>query len=201
MTDSELIQAVNDVFAESFEIPPRSSRRKRKSLAISDWTAWTSSIWSRRSRRDSTSRCATTTDSFDPKHAGPLQLPDHDQGRAEEGLIRWKHADGTTQDGVWRLCVVWLNVWFWSTFAVASILFLVLAVPYGYLLDLLGRNRRRTLWYVRRTISHYGAAAMYCGWPLIRVRFIDYAPGEAAFHLRGQSSLGIRRLPDVGPAG
>jgi len=77
-----------------------------------------------------------------------------------------------------RLCIVWLNVWFWSLFAAASILFLVLAVPYVYLFDLLGRNRRRTLWLVRRTISHYGATAMHCGWPLIRVRFIDYAPQE-----------------------
>jgi 1-acyl-sn-glycerol-3-phosphate acyltransferase len=77
-----------------------------------------------------------------------------------------------------RLSVVWLNVYFWPLLAVVSILFLVLAVPYGYLLDLLGRNRRRTLWYVRRTISHYGAAAVYCGWPLVRVRFIDYAPQE-----------------------
>ncbi|MGD0388014.1 MAG: lysophospholipid acyltransferase family protein [Tepidisphaeraceae bacterium] len=80
---------------------------------------------------------------------------------------------------VWsRLSVVWLNASFWSLFAAASILFLVLAVPYVYLFDLLGRNRRRTLWLVRRTISHYGGAAFYCGWPLVRVRFIDYAPQE-----------------------
>jgi 1-acyl-sn-glycerol-3-phosphate acyltransferase len=77
-----------------------------------------------------------------------------------------------------RLCVVWLNVSFWSLLALVSISFLVLAVPYGYLFDLLGRNRRRTLWYVRRSISHYGAAVIHCGWPLIRVRFVDYAPQE-----------------------
>jgi 1-acyl-sn-glycerol-3-phosphate acyltransferase len=77
-----------------------------------------------------------------------------------------------------RLCVVGLNVSFWSLFALVSILFLVLAVPYVYLFDVLGRNRRRTLWLVRRTISHYGAAAIHCGWPLVRVRYVDYAPQE-----------------------
>ncbi len=77
-----------------------------------------------------------------------------------------------------RLGLVWLNVSFWTLFATASILFLVLAVPYGYLFHLVVRNRRRTLWYVRRTIGYYGAAAVYCGWPLIRVRYVDYAPQE-----------------------
>jgi 1-acyl-sn-glycerol-3-phosphate acyltransferase len=77
-----------------------------------------------------------------------------------------------------RLCVVWLNISFWSVFALASILFLVLGFPYCYLFDLLGRNRRRTLWLIRRTIANYGAVTIRCGWPLVRVRYVDYAPQE-----------------------
>lgn len=40
------------------------------------------------------------------------------------------------------------------------------------------RNRRKTLRLIRRTISHYGAAILRCGWPMVRVRYVDHAPGE-----------------------
>lgn len=41
MTDAELIQAVNDVFADSFEIPREKLAPKRRFSAIWGWTAWT----------------------------------------------------------------------------------------------------------------------------------------------------------------
>src|SRR5271154_5761369 len=50
-----------------------------------------------------------------------------------------------------RLQIVALNVVFW----------------------IVSGSRRRTLWLIRRTISHYGAAIVKCGWPWVRVKYVD----------------------------
>jgi 1-acyl-sn-glycerol-3-phosphate acyltransferase len=74
--------------------------------------------------------------------------------------------------------VLLLNLSFWTLAALVTLLFILIGVPYVTAFGLLSRNRRRTLRLLRRTISHYGSSILQCGWPLVRVRFVDHAPGD-----------------------
>jgi 1-acyl-sn-glycerol-3-phosphate acyltransferase len=75
-------------------------------------------------------------------------------------------------------CLILLNVQFWPLALLVTLLFLIVGVPYVTAFDLLFRNRRRTLRLFRRTISRYGAVILKCGWPFVRVRFVDHAPAD-----------------------
>jgi 1-acyl-sn-glycerol-3-phosphate acyltransferase len=74
--------------------------------------------------------------------------------------------------------ILLLNVTFWISAALVTLVFLLLGTPYVTAAGLLTRNRRRTLRLLRRTISHYGAAILRCGWPLVRVRYVDHSPKD-----------------------
>jgi 1-acyl-sn-glycerol-3-phosphate acyltransferase len=74
---------------------------------------------------------------------------------------------------------LWLNVFFWSVMPLLTVVFLVGATVYVCIFFLIFRSRRRTKWLIRRTISNYGLAFLRCGWPLVRVRYVDYAPRES----------------------
>jgi 1-acyl-sn-glycerol-3-phosphate acyltransferase len=78
---------------------------------------------------------------------------------------------------VYRAKVVYLNATFWPIALIVSLIFGLIAIPYVYLFDLIGRNRRRTMWLIRRTISHYGATIFRLGWPLVTIEYIDQEPG------------------------
>jgi 1-acyl-sn-glycerol-3-phosphate acyltransferase len=85
--------------------------------------------------------------------------------------------DATGRSLLSRAKVAWLNVQFWMLFALTSILFGLVAFPYWGLSRLVV-GRRKTHWLIRRTISNYGAATMKCGWPLVKVRYIDHSPDD-----------------------
>jgi 1-acyl-sn-glycerol-3-phosphate acyltransferase len=72
--------------------------------------------------------------------------------------------------------ILLLNIMFWTLAAFVTLLFLLVGTPYLTAARVLTRNRRYTLRLLRRTISHYGAAILRCGWPLVRVRFVDLSP-------------------------
>ena len=55
----------------------------------------------------------------------------------------------------------------------------LVGIPYVSLFLLISRSRRRTKWVIRRSISNYGSAVLKCGWPLVRVRYVDYAPNDS----------------------
>jgi len=74
--------------------------------------------------------------------------------------------------------VVLLNVLCWTLATLVTLVFLIIGIPYVTAFGLLVRDRRRTLHLFRRTISHYGAAILKCGWPFVRVRYVDYAPQD-----------------------
>ena len=76
------------------------------------------------------------------------------------------------------LAVLWLNLFFWSVVPLVTLCYLVGGVFYTGLFFLVVRDRRKTRWLVRRTISHYGAATLRCGWPLIRVSYVDHSPAD-----------------------
>lgn len=76
------------------------------------------------------------------------------------------------------LSLVWLNLFFWLSVPLVTLAFLIGGVFYAGLFFLIVRNRRRTKWLVRRTISRYGAATLRCGWPLVRVSYVDRAPQD-----------------------
>jgi len=73
---------------------------------------------------------------------------------------------------------IWLNFYFWGTVSLVTLLFLVGGTLYTGLFFFVVRNRRKTKRLIRRTISHYGAATLNCGWPLVRVSYVDHAPKE-----------------------
>lgn len=72
--------------------------------------------------------------------------------------------------------ILWLNVVFWTVAPLITLAFLVVGSCHVGVFALLARRRRRVLRLIRRTISHYGAAVLKCGWPLVRVRYVDLGP-------------------------
>lgn len=76
------------------------------------------------------------------------------------------------------LGIFWLNLWFWSLFALLTLILGLVGIPFQYLFDVITRNRRRSEWLIRWTISHYGTAVIHSGWPLVRVKYEDSAPEE-----------------------
>jgi 1-acyl-sn-glycerol-3-phosphate acyltransferase len=77
-----------------------------------------------------------------------------------------------------RFKFLWLNLWFWTVAPLFSVLFLSGAFFYTLFFHLLLRNPRKTSWLIRRTLNYYGLGVLKCGWPLVRVRFVDYAPDD-----------------------
>lgn len=75
--------------------------------------------------------------------------------------------------------LLWLNIFFWSAVPLVTMVFLLVGIPYVCLFLVVFRNRRRTKWLIRRSLSNYGAAVLKCGWPLVRVRYVDYAPNDS----------------------
>ncbi len=76
------------------------------------------------------------------------------------------------------LRVAWLNVVFWVLFPMVTAAFVFVGVLSACSHALFVRDRRKTLRLVRRTISYYGAAILRCGWPMVRVQYVDHAPRE-----------------------
>jgi 1-acyl-sn-glycerol-3-phosphate acyltransferase len=74
--------------------------------------------------------------------------------------------------------MVWLNFYFGVTFLLVSLVFGIGGGLFSLGHFLLFRNKRRTLRVFRRTISHYGTAVCNCGWPLVRVKYVDHSPQE-----------------------
>lgn len=97
--------------------------------------------------------------------------------------------------------VLWLNGFFWFSFPLVTLAFLICGVLYVLAFLLITRNRRRTKWLLRRTISHYGAAIIRCGWPLIRVDYVDLAPDDkppfvfVSNHRSASDAFIMARLP------
>lgn len=77
------------------------------------------------------------------------------------------------------LRVTGLNIVFWVLFPIVTAGFILAGTACACVHALCVRDRRKTLRLVRRTISYYGATILRCGWPLVRVRYVDHAPGEA----------------------
>jgi 1-acyl-sn-glycerol-3-phosphate acyltransferase len=75
--------------------------------------------------------------------------------------------------------VLWLNLYFWSALTVVTAVFVIGAAVYAGIFLLIVRNRRKGKWLVRRSISHYGSLVLLCGWPLVKVRYVDLAPNES----------------------
>lgn len=73
---------------------------------------------------------------------------------------------------------VWLNLWFWTVAPLYSVVFLLGAFFYTFFFHLVLRDWRKTSWLIRRTLNYYGLGVLKCGWPLIRVRFVDYRPED-----------------------
>ena len=76
------------------------------------------------------------------------------------------------------LGMVALNTLFWIFWLSLTVVFAVGGSVYVTAFALCVRDQRRTLWLLRRTISHYGTASIYCGWPLVRVRYVDHSPQD-----------------------
>jgi len=79
--------------------------------------------------------------------------------------------------GSW-VAVIWLNFSFWIIFTIWTAILALIAIPFHYLFSLVSGNRRRGDWLIRRIISNYGTAVIHSGWPLVRVKYVDRAPGE-----------------------
>ncbi len=77
------------------------------------------------------------------------------------------------------ISTLWLNLFFWTSVVVVTATFVTCATIYVGLFLLVVRNRRRGKWLVRRSISHYGSLVLKCGWPLVKVHYIDLAPQES----------------------
>lgn len=71
-----------------------------------------------------------------------------------------------------------LNLVFWVLFPIVTAGFILVGVVYACIYTLCVRDRRKTLRVVRGILNHYGAAILRCAWPLVRVRYVDHAPGE-----------------------
>jgi 1-acyl-sn-glycerol-3-phosphate acyltransferase len=75
---------------------------------------------------------------------------------------------------IYSLKLVWLNVWFWTVAPIFSLLCFLASLIFITLYHLIVRDSRRTSRLVRGTLNYYGLGILKCGWPLIRVRFVDY---------------------------
>jgi 1-acyl-sn-glycerol-3-phosphate acyltransferase len=97
--------------------------------------------------------------------------------------------------------VLWLNGCFWLGFSLVTPAFVIGGVIYVLAFLLITRDRRKTKWLIRRTISHYGAAVIRCAWPLIRVDYVDLAPDDkppfvfVANHRSASDTFVMARLP------
>jgi 1-acyl-sn-glycerol-3-phosphate acyltransferase len=76
------------------------------------------------------------------------------------------------------LRAAWLNIAFWVLFPIVTAGFILVGLGCACVYALCVRDRRKTLRLVRRSISHYGKAILRCGWPTVRVRYVDHATGE-----------------------
>jgi 1-acyl-sn-glycerol-3-phosphate acyltransferase len=76
------------------------------------------------------------------------------------------------------LRILWLNTTFWLSFLAVTIVFSVVGTVCVIGFAVLVRNRRQTLWLLRRMMFYYGAAVIRCGWPLVRVEYHDHAPED-----------------------
>lgn len=76
------------------------------------------------------------------------------------------------------LRAAWLNIVFWILFPIVTAGFILVGTACVCVYALCVRDRRKTLWLVRRSISHYGLAIHRCVWPMVRVRYVDHAPEE-----------------------
>jgi 1-acyl-sn-glycerol-3-phosphate acyltransferase len=72
--------------------------------------------------------------------------------------------------------VVWLNLQFWTIAPLFSIAFGSLATTYVNFVYLVTRDRRRKSRLIRRSLTWYGRGILACGWPLVRVRYVDLEP-------------------------
>ena len=76
------------------------------------------------------------------------------------------------------LQIVWLNAWFWTVAPLVTIVYVIGAAFWVVLFLGATQNRRRTQRVIRRSISHYGEIILKLPWPLVRVKYVDYAPDE-----------------------
>jgi 1-acyl-sn-glycerol-3-phosphate acyltransferase len=84
---------------------------------------------------------------------------------------------GKRSIGSW-IRFVWLNAWFWTVAPLVSVIFVSLAAIYVGVFLVLLRNRRKTQWLIRRSMGVYARLMIICAWPLVRVKYVDYAPQE-----------------------
>ncbi len=73
---------------------------------------------------------------------------------------------------------IWLNLWFWMVAPLYSLVFFSGMLAATGILRLVARNPRKTSWFIRRSLNYYGLGILKCGWPLVRVQFVDFAPDE-----------------------
>lgn len=78
------------------------------------------------------------------------------------------------------LKIVWLNVQFWTIAPIFSIVFGALATIYINLHYLVRRDKRRKSRLIRRSLSRFASVVIRCGWPLVRVRYVDLEPGATS---------------------
>jgi len=79
---------------------------------------------------------------------------------------------------LWWLPIVALNVSFWIVAPVMTLIYGCGTVLYATIVHYLLRNPRFTKRVIRRSLSYYAAILLRCGWPLVRVRFVDFDPGQ-----------------------
>ncbi len=79
---------------------------------------------------------------------------------------------------LWRAQFVALNLIFWIMAPILSVIYGVAVASFVTLVHYASRNRRLTKRLTRRGISYYGAMIVRCGWPFVRVRFIDLEPDQ-----------------------
>ena len=76
------------------------------------------------------------------------------------------------------LQLFWLNAVFLMLCPIVTIAFAILGTVYVTLFSLCVRDHARTLWLIRRSAAQYGRAIVRCGWPLVRVQYVDHAPHD-----------------------
>jgi 1-acyl-sn-glycerol-3-phosphate acyltransferase len=87
--------------------------------------------------------------------------------------------DGNRRPILWRAQTIALNLSFWTVMPLLSVIYGVLAVSFVATVNYTLRNPRLTKRLIRRGISYYGGLVCRCGWPFVRVRFVDSDPGSA----------------------
>jgi 1-acyl-sn-glycerol-3-phosphate acyltransferase len=79
---------------------------------------------------------------------------------------------------LWWAQTAALNLVFWLVVPILSVIYGVTALLYVTFLRYTLRNPRLTKRLIRRAISYYGAIICRCGWPFVRVKFVDCEPGS-----------------------